>query len=527
MKLSVNIIYEHLPFSKRRLWDCPQENRLIEDILFLHEGMEVYTADHLYIGPTALIPAKEQIPDGTSFLCCGSVPFSMEERPRFNLIVVEEEVPVYALFNSVQQIVTKYNHWQRKLENALQTNAPLQEFVDFSTEVIGWPIAIIDVAQSTLAISDFEESDDPIWIDQKKGYIRTSLLVQDSVQNEDVEASSGPVQLYSTISKRILLSQAIRVRNHTVAFLSAHRPKAGTERFPRCTEQLLEYLAKAVAKRMESNDSYQNSRGFILDCLITDLIDEKITDRESIEDRLKFACWEGYVTSRIYSIRLREENPNKASLRSMMEQLESLLLYAKALYYKGSIVVLQQLHGADPLAEDGRFIQWLRAHNAVCGTSNAFSDYGQMAAYYMQAKKADYFGSILQPGNCVYAYQDYIQEHIYEILSQSADLRMFIHPDVQQLMRHNKTRDYIYDTLRCLIKNDFNIINTSKEMFVHKNTLSYRIHQIEDLANFSFNDPNVRAILTASIGILSYMVLFQHYDILTDTYDGAKESSKE
>lgn len=519
MKLSVNIIFEHLPFSRRKLWDSPLENRLIEDILFLHEGIDAFTPDHLYIGPTALIPPRDQIPDGTSFLCCGSAPFAMEEAPRFNLIVVEEEVPMYALFNSLQRIVTKYNHWQRSLENALQTNAPLQEFVDCSTEIIGWPLAVIDVAQSTLAISDFEESDDPIWNDQKKGYIRTSLLVQDSVQNEDVEASEGPVQLYSTISRRILLSQAIRIRSHTVAFLSAHRPTAGTERFSRCTEQLLEYLAKAVAKRMESNESYQNSRGFILDCLITDLIDGKITEREAIEDRLKYARWVGYVDSRIYTIRLREENPNKASLRSMMEQLENLLLYAKALYYKGSIVVLQQLHGTDPLSEDGRFLQWLRAHDAVCGISNTFSDYGQLATYYVQAKKADHFGHVLHPGQSAYAYQDYIQEHIYEILSQSTDLRMFIHPDVQQLMCHNKTKDYIYDTLRCLIKNDFNIINTSKEMFVHKNTLSYRIHQIEDLACFSFNDPNVRSILTASIGILSYMVLFQHYDIRTDTYD--------
>lgn len=519
MKLSVNIIYEHLLYSRRQLWDTAQDNRLIEDILFLHEGIQTYTPDHLYIGPASLIPPQEEIPDGTSFLCYGPAPFIIEGTPRFNLIVVEEDVPMYVLFNQLQQIVTKYNHWQRELESALQTNASLQEFVNFSTEIIGWPIAIIDIAQSTLAISDFDESDDPIWIDLKNGYIRTSLLVQDSIQNEDVEAVSGPVQLYSTISERILLSQAIRIRNHTVAFLSAHRPTAGTERFPRCTEQLLGYLATAITKRIGSNESYQNSRGFILDCLITDLIDRKIGDRETIEDRLKFARWEGYIDSRIYSIRLNEKTPDKAGVQSMMEQLESLLLYSKALYYRGAIVVLQQIHGSDTSLTDPRLLQWLQAHNAVCGVSNGFTDYGKMADYYVQAQKAIYFGSVLQPGESLYTYQDYIQEHIYEILSQTTDLRLFVHPDVQQLMHHNKTRDYIYDTLRYLIKNDFNIINTSKEMFVHKNTLSYRIHQIEDLANFSFNDPSIRSILTRSIGILSYMVIFQHYNIHTDTYE--------
>lgn len=528
MKLSVNIIFEELPFSNCQIWDTKENNRTIENVLFLQENMSDLSAEHLYIGPVTLLPPVQAIPHGVSFLCYGRAPFSQEEALDFNLIVVEDDVPIYTLFNLLQQTFMKFYRWEQELEAAIQSNAPLQSFIDFSTEIIGWPLAIIDIAQGTLAISDFSDSDDIIWNELQKGYIHTDLCTRDSIQNEDIEEVIGPVQLYSTISERILLSQAVRIRNHTVGFVSAHRPTAGTEKFSRCTEQLIDCLTTAITKRMSSSEFYQYSRGFILDCLISDLIDRKITDRDTIQDRLEFAKWEGYTDSRIYVMTLHQKEPKKAGLQFLLEQLESLLPCSKALYYHGSFVVLQQIqkHEAPAHAVDTRLLQWMQLHDMVCGISNRFTDYSRMADYYTQAQKALYFGSILQPGTVCYFYRDYIREHMLETLSRTTDLRLFLHPDMQQLIHHSKTKDYIYDTLRQLIRNDFNIINTSKAMYIHKNTLSYRIHQIEDLAQFSFNDPNTRAVLTSSFHILSYMVIFQNYNVDTDAYEADRPKAK-
>lgn len=525
MKLSVNIIYENLPYSKRYLWDTEGENRSIEDILFLSGDSAPFTAAHLYVGPSSLLPPLDTIPDHTNFLCYGQPPVSLQERLPFNLIVIEEEVPVWALFNLLQTILARYNRWEQALEAAVQSGAPLQEFIDFSTDIIGWPLAMIDIAQGTLAISDFDDSDDLIWNDQKNGYIRTELCTRDSIQNENIEAVSGPVQMYSSVSDRVLLAQAIRIRSHTVGFVSAHRPRAGTERFPRSVEQLIDYLTAAVSRRMSSSEFYQYSRGFILDCLIVDLIDRKITDVDVIRDRLEFAKWEGGRESRVSVVRLGRETPEKAGLQSLLEQLESLLPRAKALYYQGSVIVLQQLPQSESAVEkaDQRYIQWLQSHEATCGISNTFSDYSRLADYYVQARKALFFGGVLRPEDTVHRYRDYIQAHMYETLAKTTDLRLFIHPDVQRLMQHCKTKEYIYETVLYLIKNDFNIINTSREMFIHKNTLSYRLHQIEDLAGFSFSDPSAKAVLTGSFQILNYMVTFLHYNISTDTYEGGAD----
>lgn len=522
MKLSVNIISQQLPFARKQLWDTQADNCLLEDVWFLHDGLEHFEPQHLYIGSFAQLPPPDSIPGGCSFLCYGPCALAPEQTLPFNLISVQEPIDGFTLFNLVQRIFGDYRRWQEQLEAAVQSEAPLQTFIDISTPVIGWPLAIIDLAQGTLAISDFNESDDIIWSEQQRGYIRTELCAMDSIQNEDIESQRGPVQMYSSVSGRMLLAQAVRVRNHTVCFVSAHRPTAGTEHFPRATEQLLSCLTQAISNRLGSSEFYQYSRGFVLDCLLADLIDGKIEDADTIRDRLEFAQWEGFTDSRIFVLELQDPKESRHGLQCMLEQAESLLQNAKALYYHGRIVLLQR---SDAVPES-RFLNWIAGRRVLCGVSNAFTDYTHMTDYYLQACKAVYFGHVLHPEQNVYLYQDYIQQMIYETLSKTADLRQFLHPDMYKLLRHNKTKDHIYDTVTSYIQNDFNLINTSKAMFIHKNTLSYRLHQIEELTGLSLNDARTRAMLTQAVGILSYMIQFQNYDIRSDTYAEAPKAAQ-
>ena len=296
MKLSVNIIYDNLPYQKCFLWDTQVNNRVIEDIMFLHGAIKSFTTDHLYVGSVSLLPPFKDIPDNANFLCYGQCPFPTNQKIHFNLIMVEEYVRVYELFNLLQNIVTKYYLWQEKLEAGIQQTLPLQYFLDVSDKVIGWPLSIIDIAKKALAISSFLNPEDIIWNELQNGYVQTELTTLDNVVNKKDSLLADTSQIYSIIYNRLLLTNTIKVHDHTVAFLSAHHTKEGATEFVRSTEQLLNYLANAVSKRMALDEFYQYSRGFVLDCLIADLIDRKITDPDTIKDRLAFSQIEGNIS---------------------------------------------------------------------------------------------------------------------------------------------------------------------------------------------------------------------------------------
>lgn len=61
------------------------------------------------------------------------------------------------------------------------------------------------------------------------------------------------------------------------------------------------------------------------------------------------------------------------------------------------------------------------------------------------------------------------------------------------LMEYDKKNEtYLVETLKNYLEQNCNIIQTSKVMFVHRNTLKYRIQRIEEITNKSLSDSYTR-----------------------------------
>lgn len=77
------------------------------------------------------------------------------------------------------------------------------------------------------------------------------------------------------------------------------------------------------------------------------------------------------------------------------------------------------------------------------------------------------------------------------------------HPDVRQLWRERQTGDgMLYDTLRTYLERERSAVHTAQVLFIHKNTLFYRLHKLETLLTADLDDPRVRLHLQLSFRIL-------------------------
>ena len=75
-----------------------------------------------------------------------------------------------------------------------------------------------------------------------------------------------------------------------------------------------------------------------------------------------------------------------------------------------------------------------------------------------------------------------------------------IHPGLAELIRNDRANNN--DNLKLLsifLNSDRNITNTAKEMFLHRNTVIYRIGKIEQTLGVSLDDPDVRFDLLISL----------------------------
>ena len=94
----------------------------------------------------------------------------------------------------------------------------------------------------------------------------------------------------------------------------------------------------------------------------------------------------------------------------------------------------------------------------------------------------------------VAAYQPYLN------FSSVEELDAFCHPAINALREHDRTHAVqLLPTLSAFLKNDRDVLATAAALYVHRNTLAYRIRRIFELCPLDLDDFNVRHRLLESI----------------------------
>ena len=89
------------------------------------------------------------------------------------------------------------------------------------------------------------------------------------------------------------------------------------------------------------------------------------------------------------------------------------------------------------------------------------------------------------------------------------------HPSLISLVMDDKRTggnltDVLYEYLRC----ERNAALAAKRLFIHRNTMLYKIRKIEDLIGQSLDEPSLRERMLFSYRVLDYMRRYRKEDIL-------------
>jgi DNA-binding PucR family transcriptional regulator len=123
----------------------------------------------------------------------------------------------------------------------------------------------------------------------------------------------------------------------------------------------------------------------------------------------------------------------------------------------------------------------LAAESMYCGISAMFGNFMDLRCYYVQSRfTADYCRS--QPNMTLCRYDECYEEHIMQSLANAADLKCFCHPRILALWESGDENHRLW--VRCLhqfLLNGKNISLTAKSLYVHRNTLIYRLGKLSEL----------------------------------------------
>ena len=115
---------------------------------------------------------------------------------------------------------------------------------------------------------------------------------------------------------------------------------------------------------------------------------------------------------------------------------------------------------------------------------------------YRNALSALSVGSIYHPQGSVYVYEKQTLERIVDSIPD--EMKKQIRNDFRQISAGETFSDEILETVRVFFANDLNLTAASRQLFIHRNTLNYRLDKIRKISGLDlrkFHDAVIFSII--------------------------------
>ena len=116
-----------------------------------------------------------------------------------------------------------------------------------------------------------------------------------------------------------------------------------------------------------------------------------------------------------------------------------------------------------------------------------------------QVRFAMDYGATRHPNRTYLDFYHYAIDYLFRSDYSTINCLTSCHPDVYNLYL---TDEILYRTLWVYLVQDRSVTRTIEHLFVHKNTLLYRIRKIEESLTYGIGDPYSREYMRLSFGLL-------------------------
>ena len=147
-----------------------------------------------------------------------------------------------------------------------------------------------------------------------------------------------------------------------------------------------------------------------------------------------------------------------------------------------------------------RLEAFFQSQQIAGGVSNPFTRLGALQEYYRQAEMAWELGG----GKQLSFYRTYMLHHILSYIPRERRTYL-ISPDLERLLEADQHQTLsLAATLEAYLACGCNLTRTAERLYIHKNTLLYRLHRIRELLRCDLTDGDERLLLELSFRLLDH-----------------------
>ncbi|SFB02263.1 PucR C-terminal helix-turn-helix domain-containing protein [Acetitomaculum ruminis DSM 5522] len=404
------------------------------------------------------------------------------------------------IFNDILQAFDYYNKWEEIITSYNRQDITAQILLNFSQGIFLNPVFVIDSYSNLVAMSEqYDEGQvNDEWDYLKKNGIM-SLDTLGKIKKiphliDIFDNSEKPVIYYNEVFKCKTLTSTISFNNEKKGVLVIlEKDSFLQEHTIQLTQIFLSAISKLMIMQLDIPEFNPGVNMFNRILKGIEVADAKKTQL------LKPIGWELHSNFIIYKIKNRSHD--LVSTRALANRIPSIMNSGISFEYDQDIfyIVNCSLCNVSKLEEDLSAL--LMKSDFICGASFQFSNLDDVSVYYKQAELALNLGK--QEAGTISHCIDYIWDHVSVTYAPTFFDLHLCHPAVKKLLDYdNEHGTKFLETLHYYLRNERRLTQTAKMMYLHRNTLFYRIERITEIMDTDMEDPDEREHILLSLMIL-------------------------
>ncbi|MGE4354471.1 MAG: PucR family transcriptional regulator [Oscillospiraceae bacterium] len=415
-------------------------------------------------------------------------------------------------FELVQSVFDFYEDWSRQITKFAETKE-YQELVDYCWMVFHSPMLIMDGNCKVLGISSQYEKLDDEWEYLHK-YGHSSVKALQDIRHANKEMDSPVMQPFA-FTNSYLRTKGITcplVKDGTVY------GRINLFEWDRTLNpgdiQLLNFVTALLVPSLcvPSHLPGANPNAQVF----TNLLDGEEVKDDDVNRILSVMQWDKEGRFQVFILNSDREVKEKIEYSTLISTVYSLFPNSYIIFRKGNVVLITQADESQSAPvrkppESGTasdkdrktgLLELCERNEMQMTQSLVFYGIKNLKYGYRQALAA---AELSRARNFTAICCDFYSVAIdYIIKAQNFDDTLHAcHPDIMNLIELQKKTNYnLLETLKCYLDNNRSVLHTAKSMFLHRNSMVYRIQRITEYLQYDMDDAYNRDYIRLSIRIL-------------------------
>lgn len=390
----------------------------------------------------------------------------------------------YVLVDTVPSVLVNflldYFDWMStfdsKLREASQQDQPFQAITDLVNQLFHYPIIIVDNYFQVLGISG--EMDGESWDYMKLHRVSPPGFIGRYIHEDRfLTYMTGHIPTIHTLPSYALWKASLRVN---CFFDDSAMCRINVSLESTDVDKGFVQLIQHVGVIVEQIPTTRLHR-FLLEDVVNDssLFDScgEIKPDDKLYIQLKTSV--GDDPFYLCRFRMKGKSKHKELYYWMCGRLDAIFPGSQAFPYKEDIIMLV------PSKEQQRekMIQLLPPLLDQTGFYGIVSNQCENLKYFREVYLQTSYPTESEGENSTLVFfDDYSSQLLIQEIAKQKDWNAWIHKGILRLAQYDRTHKSNYlKTLDCLISNHFILTNTASALFIHRNSLQYRLNRIEEI----------------------------------------------